>query len=834
MESKGSSRALRLALAALLLLAGLCVVGAWWLIHRPLPRLHGSMMLPGLREGVTVDRDAWGRPWIRANSLEDLAMAQGYVVAQDRLWQMDVIRRVAAGDIAEIVGPAGLKLDRENRTLGMREVAEAAAARMDPETRSLVEAYARGVNRYIEEHRHALPIEFAMLRYSPRPWTPADTFLVSAYMWKTLTTTWKAKLNRAKITALVGPEKARDLFVIDSPLDHFIVGGPRGSDEGESKTPPAGAPKNSRPSAPRAAGPPPAETEAAWTQAQGLLEQLDRDSSEILGSNNFVVSGAHTYSGKPLLANDTHLGLGMPCIWYLIHLTTPGWNVEGFALPGAPLVIIGHNDRIAWGFTNSNADVQDLYVETFNPSNPNEYRVNGAWVPATIRREAIHVKGWPDDLLDVVVTRHGPIVYRESASEGGRAYALRWTATESGGLDFSYPQLGKAKDWNEFRDVMRNVTGPGQNSVYADVEGNIGFLIAARIPVRKNGNGAVPVSGDTDDYEWTGYIPFDDLPQTLNPPEGIIATANARTVGPSYKYFLTERWAGPSRTARIYELLTGRKDLRPADCNAIQNDIVSSPNRFLAGQLGRASQTREPRDPRTRELIKKLTNWDARAARDSVETSLVEYTRHALFHNLLAPYLNAGTSQYELWEPQSVYNDVWWRDKVFLEGVLLERPAAWLPKPYADYGELLISSADQAVAQLERETGSSDPASWGWGRLHRMDIPHPLGRSGLLHAFLSIGPFPGDGTVDTVKAMGHVHGPAMRFVADLANFDNSLAELSTGESGQYRSRHYRDQFDEWFTGRPITSPFSEAAEERARVHRLRLEPAGNPSSDSNR
>ena len=804
----------RYLLAALLLIVGTAVVVGWWLVHRSLPAFDGSVLLPELKQEVVVNRDQWGIPRIRAGSVEDLATAQGYVVAQDRLWQMDLLRRVAAGELSEVVGPVALELDRENRTLGLRLAAEDAAQRMDPETRSVVEAYARGVNRYIEDHRGKLPLEFTLLGYDPRPWTPADTFLISAYMWKTLTTTWKAKLNRAVITARVGEDRARDLFVVDSPLDHYIVGG-----AAAASAPAASAQSPAESNPPGAAHLP--EPSREWRAARAFLAQFDDGVSEALGSNNFVVSGAHTYSGKPLLANDTHLGLGVPCIWYLIHLQTPGWNVKGFTFPGTPLVIIGHNERIAWGFTNSNADVQDLYVEDFNPSNPLEYRVNGAWVPAKVRREIIHVKGQADEVLDVMVTRHGAVVHRE----GTRAYALRWTATDPGGLDFGYPQLGRAKSWNEFLGVMRHVSGPGQNAIYADVDGNIGFIIAARIPVRKNGHGAVPVPGDSDDYEWTGYIPFDELPRALNPPDGVIATANARTVGASYSYFLTERWAGPSRTARLYELLAARKDLRAADCNAVQNDIVSLPDHFLAEQLLHASQTRLPNDPRARTLMSKLAGWDYRASADSGEATFLEYTRHMLFRNLLQPYLDDKSFDYELWEPRSVYNDVWWRDKVFLANVLRDRPAAWLPKVYGSYDELLMDSADQAAVQIEKETHRSDIAEWNWGRLHRLEMFHPLGRSGMLRKFLSIGPLENEGTVDTVKAMGHGHGPAMRFVADLVDFDNSLMEIATGESGQYGSRHYRDQFAEWFAGRGIPAPFSDAAEERARVHRISLVPA---------
>src|ERR1700723_665382 len=819
------SRIFRYLVAGVLVIVGAVLVLGWWVARRPLARLDGSVAIGGLKDGVIVDRDRWGRPWIRAKSLQDVVAAQGYLMAQDRLWQMDLLRRAGGGDLSEIFGEVGLAYDRENRALGMRQAAECAAADASPEIRALLEDYARGVNDNIAERGGKLPIEFVALGYKPRAWTPADTFLISLYMYKTLTSTWKEKLNRQWITEKVGAERARDLFIGDSPLDHFIwtagaslpsgaaaagfqsstlvEDGGRGNDDGA----------------------PPPFASIAWDAARNFLAQFEDESSEIIGSNNFVVSGAHTASGKPLLANDTHLQLSTPALWYIVHLTAPGLNVEGFALPGAPLVIIGRNERIAWGFTNSNADVEDLYVEGFSAANPLEYSANGTMLTAALRHEVIHVREKPDVQLDVVVTRHGPIVHRDAAEQGGRAYALRWTALEPGGLDFGFPLLGEAPDWNSFIETTRHIAGPGQNTIYADVDGNVGFTIAARIPVRANGDGALPVPGDTDLYEWKGYIPFEELPRVENPQEGIIATANARTVGPGYKYYLSDRQAGPYRTARLYELLSGRTGLRPEDCNAIQNDIVSLPNRFLAGALLQAAKAKQPADARAQRLIAGLGGWDARATAESVETSFVEYTRGALFVRLLQPYLSDEVAKYELWEPLSVYNDVWWRDKVFLENVSCERPAAWLPSGFANYDELLMASADDAVAALQKQTGQAIESGWNWGRLHPLDMLHPLGRAGLLHRMLSSGPYEQGGTIDTVRAMGVGHGPAMRFVADLANFDGSLMEIPTGESGQYGSPYYRDQFTEWFAGRGIPAAFSIAAEDAARAHRLTLLPA---------
>jgi penicillin amidase len=450
-------------------------------------------------------------------------------------------------------------------------------------------------------------------------------------------------------------------------------------------------------------------------------------------------------------------------------------------------------------------------------------------VKAQVRAEVIHVKGEADQTDNVVVTRHGPIVARDPDEQ--RGYALRWTLTEPGGMDFGYPMLGHAQNWDEFLDVMRSVHGPGQNTVYADVDGNIGWIMAAQIPIRGKATGGVPVPGDGDDYDWKGYIPFDELPKVLNPPEGIIATANARTVGPGYKYYISTRWAAPYRTDRIYQLLTGRTDLTVADCNAIQTDIVSEPDLFLAQELAKASKERQPAEPHAREVLSRLARWDGRASSNSLETSLVEYTRHALMRNLLTPFVGESSVPYDLWEPENHYGEVWWRDGVFLENVLRDRPKAWLPEGYKDYDDLLIASADEAIGQIQGEAGSKDAGMWIWGRMHPIEIDHPMARSGILQWILSLGPVRGYGTVDTVDAIGHQHGPAMRFVADLSNFDNSLMEITTGESGQYGNAHYHDQFQEWLAGRGIPAPFSDDAEKRGGTEHLDLVPVGGAGAN---
>jgi penicillin amidase len=775
-------------LLILLLIVGVAIAGAWWVARRALPQVDGSLQVPELGQEVLVERDGFGVPRIRAASLSDLVVAQGYVTAQDRLWQMDLLRRVAAGELSEILGAAALETDREYRRLGLRQAAEREAAEMDPALRGLLESYAAGVNRYISERSGKLPWEFVALRYEPRPWRPVDTLLIGGYMYRVLTYTWPSELLRARIAEKLGAELAQELFVTDSPRDRYLVA-PEPAAELTGRT------GNQRP---------------ATFNVEGILASFADQIEFAAGSNNWVVAGQHTYSGKPLLANDPHLTLTVPAIWYQVHLTAPGWNVKGVALPGVPLVIIGHNETIAWGFTNNGADVQDLFIETFHPEDPRKYRVGEEWTEVELRREVIKVKGQTEEELEVVVTRNGPIVERA----GDRGYALKWVATERGGLQLGYSLLGRARTWEEFLAELEMVPGPAQNTVYADVNGNIGFVVAARIPMRRAGNGSVPVPGDTDDYAWTGYIPYDELPVLFNPPEGIIATANARVVGPGYPHHLTDRWMPPYRTERIYDLLRAGRGFRPEDFLMMQADVASPPHRWLASELIRAAAAATPADARLRSVIARLRDWDGMARADGFETTVTEYTRRELARMILAPKLG-----------KELISTGWPRLTVFLENVLRNRPGQWLPEAYTDYDALLLAAANAALNRLDEETRRRTPEDWKWGSFLRLEMLHPLGRSGLLRRLFSFPAIEQQGSGFSIKQTGRTFGPSMRFVADLADWDRSLMVLPAGQSGQVLSRHYRDQFDYWFHGEGLPSAFSDEAQLATRKHTLRLVPA---------
>jgi len=749
--SKLVRTALRFVVWAAAIVAVVLGTAIWWFVYRPLPQLDGSISLPELKSEVSVERDNWGVPHIRAASVEDLAEAQGFVTAQDRLWQMDLLRRAARGQLSEVLGPLTLEIDRDFRTLNFSRAADTDMQMMSPEVRQVLEAYARGVNHAIEMRASRLPIEFTLLNYKPKPWQPTDTLVLGCYMYRTLTDTRRQEMRRAIVTAKVGPDIAKDLFSADAAMDHFVVGDPGSGkdahaaradddpDNDDDSQDPEDVLKASRSpeSTPNAADLPDV-TSVLANEVRNWLVESQRDIRRSLGSNNWVVSGDHTASGKPLLANDMHLELTLPPIWYEVHLTAPEWNVKGFSLPGAPMVVVGHNDRIAWGFTNNHADVLDLYIETFNPANPDEYRVNGQWKKANVYDEVIKVKGRPDEHMRLVVTRHGPVV----KAEGDKSYAMRWTVLEPGALCTFYNWLGKARNWAEFREIMKGIWGPGQNVVYADVDGNIGYILGAHVPVRKKGHGEVPVPGDTDDYEWTGYIPFEQLPQVFNPNSGLIVTANARVTGPEYKQYITDHWEEPYRTARIYDLLHDKQSLRPEDMLRVEADTYSYPHVFIAQQLVAANKVAQPKDERAKKLIAQAKDWNGMADANSSVVSFLDVAMQRALHLILEPQLGNATEDYQ------------WRSIAFLQRVLTERPARWLPAEYKSYDDLLVAAADQAVQRLQDKTNDKDADDWAWKKFNYLDMLHAIGRQGLLKKLLSISDQAQSGTVYSPRAAG--------------------------------------------------------------------------------
>lgn len=781
--------------AAIVALAIVVAGGAWlyWRNQASLPQLDGAARLPGLQAPVEVFRDARGVPHLRARSLEDLLFAQGYVTAQDRLWQMDLSRRLAMGELSEIFGESMLKFDIENRTLGFHRVAARAVAELDEDSRKLLAAYSRGVNAFISTHAGRLPVEFLALGYEPRPWREADSISIALNMAKTLSTTWPDELMRERIRSKVPPELYADLFPDRSDLDHPVA-------EPLAARAPAGEPSAascvSSPEHPAAA------------LSEFLAPAID--ASLGLGSNNWVLTGAHTQSGKPLLANDPHLPHGIPSLWYMLHLKAPGLNVSGVSLPGLPLVIIGHNERIAWGMTNTAADVQDLYVESFNFRDPDKYLDQGQWVDAEVRGEVIQVRHKRDYWFTVKVTRHGPVI----SHDGDRDLALRWVALDPHSLRLPFLKIDQSQNWQEFTTALRDFTGPTQNFVYADADGNIGYYAAGWIPIRKQGDGTVPSIGSTSDHDWTGYIPFDDLPHAYNPPGGILATANGRVVPDGYPYLITRKWDAAYRTSRIYQLLEAGNHFTVADMLRIQTDILALDNLWLAKQLLAADDARPTDSADARYALTLLRGWDGEARADSAPTLVCELTRQALLERLLKPKLGDDFSGYK-----------WPMSATFLENVLKNKWPRWLPPGDADFHVTLVKSLEESVGRIPELVGSANRDAWQWGKTIPLTFHHRLSLGlRLAGRFLDVGPFPQAGTAHTVKQTTPTLGPSMRMVVEFSDFDNSLQNITLGESGQFSSPYYRDQFDAWSKGTSFPMLFSDQAVEKSAAHKLVLEP----------
>jgi penicillin amidase len=790
-------------LLGLMVLAVIGIIGWFYSMARSaLPQLDGRLGVSGLAAPVTVTRDGHGVPTIAAATLEDLFFAQGYVTAQDRLWQMDILRRFAAGDLAEIIGPDVIEHDRQQRIFGLRVAARKALEVASIEDRRYFAAYATGVNAYLQSHRSRLPLEFRILRYSPRPWMPEDSMLVAVQMVEDLSTSPRAALTREKILARLGPELTADLYVNSSWHDHPPTTLPPGAaqgtgDSGESPATDSFA----------------RERNASFPVPETLL-----DSPPAIGSNNWVVSGTHTVSGKPLLSDDMHLGHQMPNLWYEAHLRSGNFDVAGVTLPGLPYVIVGHNQRIAWGCTNIGPTVEDAYVETFNAAG--QYQTAEGWRTPEHRQEVIHVKGEPDVALDVILTRHGPIVSQLQPGET-RQLALRWTLYD--GIHDPFLEVDAAQNWEQFRQALSTFDAPGQNFVYADVDGNIGYQAAAKVPIRAAGDGSLPETGSDNAHEWIGYVPFDKLPSILNPPSGILATANSRVTADGYPYSISTEWQAPWRSERIYHVLeSGRKFTAP-DMLELETDVRSEADRYFGERFVYAVDHAKSPSVRARQAADILRQWDGRMLADAAGPTIESVARGMLTRLLLEPKL--GPASPNIRESDGALNWTSYRSgmqSVWLENVVSHQPARWLPPGYSDYNQLLAAAVEAAV---DSSVAPPDLNAWHWGDFNPVEIENKvLQRIPILGRSTGPGVRPQSGSGFTVKGVTRTHGPSERMTVDLSNLDASTLNLVTGESGNFLSPHYMDQWNAWYQGYTFTLPFSGSAVEKSRTHELRLEP----------
>ena len=796
----------------LLLILGLAAY-AYFTARSALPQLDGNLAVKGLSASVKVTRNQQGVPAIEAASLEDLFLAQGYVTAQDRLWQMDVMRRFGAGELSEILGEDTLKIDREQRLLGLRAAAKKSLTLAAPRDQSYFAAYARGVNAFIEAHQNSLPIEFRILRYAPRPWQPEDSIVIANQMVKDLNYyTFGDALAREKILAKLGPDLTADLYVNRSWHDRPPTVMRENIDDQQK---PSDSGDQDDDDDDDDSGPDNAVTQ----RTNGLPMWAQHAPEAVNGSNDWVVAGAHTVTGKPLLSNDMHLGHQMPNLWYEAHLKSGALDVAGVTLPGMPYVIVGHNQRIAWGFTNVGPTVADAFIENFNAQGA--YQTPQGWQQPAHREEVIHVKGQPDVTLDIKITRHGPIVSELIPGET-RQIALRWTLYD--GLHMPFFDVDSAQNWEDFRKAFSQLDAPGQNVVYADADGNIGYQTTGRVPIRASGDGSLPVSGADDAHEWTGYVPFDKLPSIYNPSSGVIATANGRITPDDYPYSISTEWEAPWRTARIYHVLESGRKFAPSDMLALENDVQSENDLYAAERFVYAVDHAAKPSARARQAADLMRNWDGRMQASSAAATIAVRSAQQLTRLLLEPHLGTAPDDPKQQETTLSWKSYAWEMRtVWLQNVMLHQPKRWLPEKYHNYDELLNAAVEAAVNGAD---APKDLNSWHWGAVNAVDIEHPvLGKIPLISRWTAPGWKEQSGSGYTVKAVTRHHGPSERFTANLADLDQSTLNTVTGQGGNFLSPYYMDQWQAWYQGSTFTLPFTPHAVEANASHRLTLEPA---------
>lgn len=801
-----------------------------------LPQLDGTLSVAGLSAPVTVQRDAQGIPHIRAASLDDLIVAQGYVTAQDRLWQMDSLRRYVTGDLAEIFGASLVQHDRLQRALQIRAAADRAFAVFPPEQMRWLELYARGVNASIEAQRSHLPIEFRLLRYQPAPWTPRDTIAVGIVLFQDLTTSFPQKLNREALIAKLPPELLADLYPVGSWRDHPPAQPPIDLTAPQENIPDIPLDESQTKLASPASPNRLSKSTASTQDLLALQQTLKTPTCDgcRAGSNNWTVSGAHTATGKPLLSNDMHLTHSVPGIWYEADLESPtpngtNFHVTGVSLPGVPFIVVGHNDHVAWGFTNLGADVQDVYIEHLRGTGESaEYESpDGTWHRVLHQTEIIHVRGSKDIALDVPATQHGnvttPIISGIFPTEK-RTLSLGWTIYDPANISASLLYIDSAADWTSFTSAFSTFGGPAQNVVYADDQGHIGYHAVGKIPLRgslikPSEISPVPVDALDATQTWTSYIPFDQLPQSFDPPNGILATANSRVTPAGYSFPITPNWGAPYRNERIWKVLSSHERLTPADMLALQTDVYSDLDHVLAQRFAYAIDHSITKDNRLHQAADILRNWNGNVDAEASAPAIVDAARDALWPLLLNPQLGPN--------PGVTVQLYTWGEKSYAEEqLIMHTPVRWLPKNYANWDELLTDAVNKGLIEVR---APFDLSKWQYGKVHSLDIEHPIftqtpifRRVIGLPIGTGVWPQSGDGT--TVKQVGSTFGPSERFTADLSNLDNSSLNLVLGQSANPTSPWFLDQWLAWYKGTTYSLPFTKPAVDAATIHTLTLKP----------
>ena len=759
-------------LAAIVLVTA---IGGFLWLRTSLPMTSGSVALPGLTAPVNVTRSADGVPHIAAQHADDAYFALGFVHAQDRLWQMEVTRRLGAGRLSEIFGARTLPVDRFVRTFGLYQLAEAQAAAMPKPQRSALDAYVKGVNAFLETRTGALPPEFVALRHQPEPWRAADSIVWSRIMAMRLSRNWRMELLRLRLSETLTPAQIEALW----------------------PEPPNGTPITLGD-----------KKRSASLPLDRLWQALPDELAPVDASNAWVLHGSRTKTGKPILANDPHLGFSAPVLWYLVRMEAPGLSLAGATVPGVPLLILGHNGHIAWGMTTTGGDVEDLYLERLDPDDPSRYMTPDGPKPFATRTETIRVKSEDPVTLTVRSTRHGPVIDEivpGAGLEPDRTHVLALASPAFRRDDTTAQALFKinrAKSWADFIAAARAFQSPQQNLFYADVEGNIGMIAPGRIPIRTQRDGRTAADGEKATDDWSGFIPFEALPQAHNPSIGMIVNANNPLVGPNYPYSITRDWDKGHRAQRLVEVLNDADRVTLDDTTALQQDIVSPAARSLLRMLLKAKSN----DPDAAAAMTLLRNWDHRMVRDRPEPLIYATWMRHLMAALVKDELGPLFDSYNRPRPDFVVS-------------VLSGASQWCDDVATDATETceqrIALALDNALAEL-RDRHGNDMTAWRWGAAHRAVFAHRLFTYvPVLRRLtdITIETDGGDHSVNRGQTsnrkgnpFAHTHGAGYRAVYDLADLDRSRFIIATGQSGNPLSPHYRDQLDRWRRGAFVHLP----------------------------
>ncbi len=814
-----------LVIAGILLIAlGAAAIFGIINIRQPFPETDGEVALQGLQEPVDIYRDEFGIPHIFAKNQHDLFYAQGYVHAQDRFWQMEFWRHIGQGRISEIVGETSVEDDKFIRTLGWNRMADDTVDFYEeevPEFYAMLEAYSEGVNAYINENRADLSLNYDILGlvsdpWEIEPWTPINTISWGVVMSDVLSRDMFDEIDRARLIDELGEATVASLFPF-YPYDSRPV--IAASDDLVNDLPESASLIE-----------PLSHLDWSRVNTDIIGESLPAGFlpayGPFVGSNNWVVAGELTDTGMPLLANDPHLEMQMPSIWYEVGLHAPGWNVTGFSFAGVPGVIVGHNDQIAWGVTNTGVDVQDVFIEKVNPSNTRQYEFEGEWRDMEVLEEVIKVNGGEDVILEVRSTHHGPII-NEVVDGLSDVLAVQWSAQEPSRVLQSVAMLNQAQDYDDFREALRYWDVPSQNFVYADMAGSIAYQTPGLVPVRKDGNGLVPVPGWTGEYEWTGWIPYEELPALFNPDSGYIVTANNAIVDQEYPNLLALYWDNGDRSQRIVDLLERAiesGDVSADDIAEIQFDSYSYlADSYVPLLIGLSSDNAQ-----VQAALERMRGWDLQERQDSVPAAIFEIFLMNLAHEILDDDIG-----------QENVSDYGQALTVFLHELAGEPKATWWDNGETAAKEspedIMLLALGEAVDWFEDEAGG-DMNNWTWGSIHTATFRSlPLGRSGIgpVEAIVNRGPFPSDGGRGIINALSwdwnepatvNWH-PSMRMIVDTSDLDASQSVIPTGQSGHPFNQHYDDMIPLWLNGEYHPMLFSEEAVISAAEDHLLLMPA---------